>query len=298
MSRSASAAGRIPLLDAARHRCEHWKTMCFRVPGRAFALATFVDNLLATGPSPEAATGILEDCEQYLMRQWSLQFGADSREFLVCTGYGKPLAVDKRWARRDSMKCLGHYLDADGGIKTCFDNSIRAMWRAFFGNQSAGLLASSTAAKKRFLNSCISTIPGFRWARWPYQESYAAKLDSTQRRMVSVLFNIKPCNGESWDTYVARRHNTSQSIVGRSKWSRYWARSVRTWNDHVLRNHDPRTWSYSVLMWHDQKWLSKVRMACSGVGESRTNTRAVRAKVHRRWEDGLDIAVLVPDPVG
>ena len=65
-SRSASAAGRIPLLDAAINRMNHWKHLCFEADGHHFGLATFVDNLLTTGKTPETATALLDDCEAYL----------------------------------------------------------------------------------------------------------------------------------------------------------------------------------------------------------------------------------------
>ena len=65
-SRSAGAAGCIPLLDTARVHSAYWKSLCFRASGRMFALVTFVDNLLATGSSPEDTTCISDDCEAYL----------------------------------------------------------------------------------------------------------------------------------------------------------------------------------------------------------------------------------------
>ncbi len=72
--------------DCAVHRHHHWKTLCFKVPGCNLALATFVDNLLTTGITPEDATAILDDCEAYLKRRWFLEYGADSREVMVCSG--------------------------------------------------------------------------------------------------------------------------------------------------------------------------------------------------------------------
>ena len=164
------------------------------------------------------------------------------------------------------------------------------------GKQIA-LSASSPKAKIRFLNSCIGSIPAFRWSRWAYQQTYASKLDSTQRRMTSILFNIRPQAGENYDDFAMRRRSTSRRLIGGSRWSRMWAQSIRNWYDHVVRNHDQATWSAPLLEWHDQQWLYQQRLVSSRFGESRTNTRATRGKVQMRWADGLDKAICLPDPI-
>ena len=81
------------------------------------------------------------------------------------------MTVNAQWKQQASMKTLGHHLDDDAGIKTCFNKTTASMWRSFYGNLSEGLLTSNETTKLRFLNTSIATIPSFRWARWPYQES-------------------------------------------------------------------------------------------------------------------------------
>ena len=120
-------------------------------------MATFVDNLFTTGGTPENATAILEDCEAYPKQRWYFEYGADSREVMTCSGYQHPISIHERWNQKDTIRCLGHFLDNDGGIGTCFDNSAKAMWRAFFGNLSQSLLVSSEAAKTRSLGTSISS---------------------------------------------------------------------------------------------------------------------------------------------
>ena len=287
-SRSASAAGRIPLLDAAESRLEEWKKHCFRVDNHCLALATFVDNLLTTGSSPEAATYILDDCENCLERVWFLKFGEDSREFMVCRGYDLPIRVDERWPQKTTMRCLGHYLDDDAGISSCFQKSTSAMWRGFFGNLSAGLLASSEQTKLRFLNSCIASIPAFRWARWPYQASYADRLDRLQRHMIGTLMQCKPKANESFEDFSRRRHIFCGKLASKhGRWSQQWAQSLRNWSAHVDSQHDPGSWSCPIVNWHDEIWLASRRFWRSSLGESRTQTRRYRGKVHKRWEASL-----------
>merc|ERR1740129_568920 len=62
------------------------------------------------------------------------------------------------------------------------------------------------------------------------------------------------------------------------------------WHAHVERGHDAHAWSPHLLKWQDQTWLWLRRLCHSAVGESRTNTRALRGGVHRRWEEGLETA--------
>jgi len=296
-SRSASAAGRIPLLDAALARLDVWKSLSFSAEGYHYAMATFVDNLLSTGSSPENATAILDDCEAYLQRHWQLSFGADSREFIVCRGYPHPIQVHERWPQKASMRCLGHWLEDDAGISSCFQNCARNMWRGFFGNLSAGLLASPEHTKLRFLNSCTSSIPSFRWARWPYQDSYAARLDSQQRHMIAVLMQMRPRPAEPFEVFAHRRHISCGKLASKhGKWSQHWAQSLRKWNFHVARRHDLHSWSGPILDWHGESWITRQRLLASSGHESRTRTRIGRGKVHRRWEESLSKAVLIPNP--
>ena len=207
-------------------------------------MATFVDNLLSTGASPENATSILDDCEVYLKNHWKLHFGPEPREYMTCRGYHHNIVVDDRWPRKFTLKCLGHY----GEIKSCFDHCRRAMWKSFFGNLNEGLARCSGKAKVRFLNSSIASIPGFRWSRWTYQPSYAASLDRTHRRMIAILLQIRPQPHENFEDYFRRCHTSTGGIASRSgRWSDLWARSVRNWNAHVSRNHDPATWSQPLL---------------------------------------------------
>ena len=172
------------------------------------------------------------------------------------------------------------------------------MWRSFFGNMSRGLGGATQKAKMRFLRTSISPIAGFRWSRWPFQDTYAASLDRIQRRMISALMQIKPAPHEGLDDFVKRRHIISGKVATKSgRWSHMWAQSIGKWNDHVQRKHDPTTWSAPLLEWHGPEWLQLQRLiASSSTQESRTNTRAYRGKVHRRWSEGLSKSVTMPDP--
>ena len=137
------------------------------------------------------------------------------------------------------------------------------------------------------MNTSVSTIAAFRCARWPYQDTYRASLDAMQRRMIGVLMGWKPAAHEDLEMFRQRRHRLSSRLSAKhGKWGNCWASSSKKWGAHVYRNHDAASWSLSLLRFHDDGWLQQQRFLASGPGESRTNTRACRGKVHRRWEEG------------
>ena len=213
-SRSAAAAGRIPLLDAASDRLPTWTEKCFSQNGCHCALATFVDNLVTAGTSPENAIEVMEDCAAALASKWHLSMGNDSKEFMVCRGYPLEINVPNDWQQRQTMKMLGHSLDDDAGIASCFAHVSSAMLRCFYGNLDHGLRRASPKAKYRFLRTSVQSVAQFRWARWPYQVTYAKKLDGLQRKMLSILFQIVPRPEEPYDAFVQRRHAHSGPNVG------------------------------------------------------------------------------------
>ena len=57
-SRSAGASGRIPLLDVADQRMQHWQSLGFHGTG----ISVFVDNLLAASDNAASAIRIQDDC--------------------------------------------------------------------------------------------------------------------------------------------------------------------------------------------------------------------------------------------
>jgi hypothetical protein len=92
-SRSAASAGRIPPVDVAALRMNSWLQQGLDVDTCRFGLASFVDNLFTIARSPEAATGILDDCQNVLLQRWGLNIGADSKEYMTCRGYSCAVAV-------------------------------------------------------------------------------------------------------------------------------------------------------------------------------------------------------------
>ena len=165
------------------------------------------------------------------------------------------------------------------------------MWRSFYGNLSKGLPQAGRHAKFRSLQTSIQPIASFRWARWPFQRSYAGQLDRIQLKMLATMLGIAPKPAEPFDASAERRHREAGRLAAAcGRWSNAWARSLTTWNDHLHRRHNTGTWAPALLRWHDQGWLSWRRLLESIGSESRTRTRAYRGKAHRIWEESLNEA--------
>ena len=287
-SRSAGAGGRLPLFDVCQHHLQKWNANSFQIEGRSFSLASFVDNLVTTSTSPAKATEMLDSCELYLTRHWGLVYGEDSREFVICRGDTRVFHVAPLWKQVSTMKCLGHHLADDGGIFGCMKAVEGAMWRAFFGNLTGGLLRCTDKVKSRFLVTNILAVASSRWARWPYQKNVALALDTTQRKMLAHLMQIKPATGEPYDAFCQRRRLVcGKKAAAMGRWSKKWASSTVAWAAHVERRHDEKAWSHTILGWHDSSWLQLQRLLHSIAGESRTRTRCIRGAPARRWQDGL-----------
>ena len=290
-SRSAGAAGRLPLLDVASQRLAVWQRDALKISGTFCCLGTFVDNLATIAETPEKAIAILADCEAALLQRWCLRIGADSKEYMTCRSYPHDICVPAEWQRRSTLKCLGHHLDDDAGISSCFRFCSSAMRKSFYANLSLGLLRASKPAKYKFLNSCVRTIASFRWSRWPYTKTYAAKLDALQRGFLTALLQIKRKPDEPLDAFVQRRHITGGHLATScGRWSLDWARSVVSWDGHVRRAHDNGTWSHGFLEWRSEAWLSAQRSLFSSFGESRTRTRRYHGRVQQRWQTGVNLA--------
>ena len=290
-TRSAGTAGRIPILDCAMARLPAWVHRCYRIPGHAFALASFVDNLFATGFDAESAISILDDAEQYLGEKWRLKIGQDSKIVLPARGCERPSVPG--WPVADEMKCLGQILSNNGSISGDFDGAVRQMWGSFFGNLQPGLLDASQKARMRFLASCVKPVAGFRWTRWPYQKAYACRLDAVQTGMISRLEHVRPRRGEQpLDFFVRRARRCSQLATTYGRWSASWRRQVCTWHAHLERAHDEGTWGHKLRHYHDESWLLERRAEAARQYScmSRLNIRAICGRPTKRWSEGLSTA--------
>ena len=294
-TRSAGTAARIPLLDAAGHRAHVWNQFSFRYSGMSFSLTSFVDNVFTAASDLTNATTILNDLENFLRSYWGLRFGEASREILTVDGLdiGEPdVNFANTWAIKQSMRCLGHILTSNGSIEDDFNQAKTSMWAVFWVNYRSSLMNAPKEHKFRFLQGCVAGIARFKWSRWPWQVTYAQRLDQVQTHMVSLLFPCAQFTGEPPEDYFRRRSLISgRRAATMGKWSLAWATSVNLWHSHCQRAHDRRNWNSFIYNYRGEGWLSQRRAWNSRSGESRTNTRATHGKVTRRYHEGQPAAL-------
>ena len=290
-TRGAVAAGRIPTLDIAQRTLHTWRDLAFRPPGISMCLASFVDNLFATGHDALSATAIIDDCAVHLQEHWELEISDSSREVLpadmdLCEG------LHERWQIRDSMKCLGHILSGNGTVAVDWHHAAHKVWSGYFANAGPGLAKSTTKAKTRFLQGSLLPILSFKWSRWPFTSTLAKSIDSLQHRLVSHLFPILPHAYENVAAFALRRSRRACCISRAcGEWSEKWANSLLSWQGHVQRGNDPINWSSDIIAWRGPLWLQEQRFRLStGGAMNRTGTRLSRGPPPKRWQAGLEEA--------
>ena len=190
------------------------------------------------------------------------------------------------------MRCLGHFLTDSGSIAIDFHNAVGKMWGSFYANQHPALKKASLKGKQKFLTGCIRPVAAFRWTRWPFQSTYASRLDSVQTNMVGRLIDVTPNAQEDAQCYFRRRrHICRQIATSWGPWSSQWKRHVVTWGQHIERAHDSCLWSHKLIGWRGEGWLHERCVENSQDGAlNRTATRLVAGRPATRWHEGFAAA--------
>ena len=300
-TRSAGIAGRIPLLDVSSQRSHVWSQWAAKYGSSTLACGSFVDNLFTAAHSVSEAVAILSDAELHLNSRWRLDFKEDSKQVLPAHGYDDDDLFHTDlvgWELVSQMPCLGHSLSSDAGIGTEFDNITGKMWAAFFANCKPSIGAVTLRKRLQLLNSFVVPIASFRWSRWPFSVGYAKQIDQTQVHMVSILMDLPPVEGEGAEDFFRRRNLQAGRLAAQTgRWSELWAMSVRNWANHVDRGHDEAAWSTQIYNTRSREWLAAQRLLhVRGSHASRTRTRVLHGKVHRRYFEGVERANSIPFP--
>lgn len=155
------------------------------------------------------------------LEEMGLQSGSESKEYITCKAYPCDVNVPSPWQRLTTLQCVGHHIDDDAGISSCFSACFAAMCQPFYSKLTSGLLRASEAARYRVLNSCVRTVASFRSSRWHYTKSYASKLDALQRKLLTTLMQVPRLLGEPYDAFVQRRHVIGGHFATKcGRWSR------------------------------------------------------------------------------
>jgi len=298
-TRTAGLLGRIPVEDVIQKRHHIWEQYCFKTDDHAFSLATFVDNLFSTGHSVEEAVAILQDCELHLQLAWGLSIGRDSKSFMAARGAPAPdpEAVDWAYSHGATFTALGHTLADNGSIKPCCSNTIGAMWRAFYANFGKRMRNAPRQDKIKLLNRAVLPIATYRMPRWPYQRTAAQRVDRTQGKMLSIALGVKVMADETPAAFVRRRNLiVSQAATSAGRWSNIWKSRVSKWSQHLNRPRNGNSWAAKTLHYHGKEWLQQQRIT-HAIGQfgsmlaGRTCTRSFPGVIHKRWHDGVDLAL-------
>ena len=229
----------------------------------------------------------MKDAEQALLQHWRLQIGPDSKMVVSASPWPRSVDIDE-FKALSHMRCLGHHISSSCTIAADFQANIRAIWGAYWLNAGDSLRRAGEKKQARFMNSSLRSIAGFRWSRWPWQRSYADRLDGAQRHIIACMRPVRAIPGESLENYTRRRRLLCSQFAERwGKWSTLWARDVLSWDSHITRARDLQCWNKPLRDWHDGSWLQRQRVEHSGRLRGRTGTRAGPGHPATRWQEGV-----------
>ena len=133
---------------------------------------------------------------------------------------------------------LGHILQSDGGVRSCWLNTKACMWRAFFSN-----LNSTTARdlprdlRIKLLNRACRPSFDYRCSRWPPQRQIAIEVDSFQRKLVAAAVRLPQRPGEAVEEFCRRRgHHAGQLCKELGLWSKRWFERAFKWDAFAKRS--------------------------------------------------------------
>lgn len=282
-SRTAVALARIPIEQMLVTLDEALKTNAFL--GRV-SIGCYVDNLFAIGNSITGAVNMLQDCEAYLQEHWNLRLKPSSLEVMPVAGYGDVEEFSERWTLVSGFKVLGHRIQSSGAIDVCWDYTLKAAWRQFWGNIGRPAFRKfDVSLKRKRLESLVLSVIRFRLSRWPFCASKAKALDVVQRKMVGHILNFKFSPALSVEANLRRKQRLVSETI-QVRWSRIWASSVVKWSEHVSRNTLGCCWSAQIADICTPEQLALRRAQ----NHARPDTRSIAGFVALRWYESINCA--------
>ena len=243
--------------------------------------------MYAVGHSAHNVTTMLDQFGQELQTRWQCSFKPSSKEVLVAKGNPNDIPSNASWALVSRMNVLGHCIQNDGGTDSCFEATIRSLWRSFFSNAGKmGAKGLPIKSKMKLLDRATQPILSFRLTRWPFLKSRALQLDRIQRQMLAFMLRLHPLTGQDatdFKRWRARETGKPQREAG--KWSVLWAASVINWNEHLHRARNSDTWAAQLMCLRSPEELRRRRAEFG-----RPNTRLRSGWIHARWFESVEHA--------
>ena len=292
-SRVAGMLARIPVESTFIERAHIWRRWGFPLStdtGDRVVLccASYVDNCFAVSTNPAGAICILEDLESVLKDKWRLIMKPSSRSYVEARGGNRGSLNEEKWPRHDTFNVLGHWLQDNGSVRSCWARTRQQMWGAFWANVSAaGSMKLPLLLRMKLLLRAVVPILDFKCSRWPPQLQIANELDAVQRKMVAILLRLTPENEETCEQFRRRRGRAARALcLQGGLWSRRWFRRAVAWDDHSRRERNSFTWAAKLVEYRAAAFLASRRAAHFG----RTATRSQPGFVCRRWHGGIIVA--------
>ena len=290
-SRTANAAGRIPVESAACKLASSWEVDGVKTTCCSVVFASWVDNYYTFGRSLHSALRIAESFEEALSRDWGLHIKASSRSVMSPTEPEDDWD-DVKWPRCAEADILGHLVSADCSPWPCWRRTQRSMWASFWKN-CVGPAARGLSLNERckMLNRCVRPVLFFRNTRWPFTTALADEQNRTQRQMLSHFLHLERFPFEDDRAFHRRRMRLIAGVARQhGVWGEDHARRIVDWSEHLSRARNNTSISSLLYMWHNADWLQQ-RRRDPLIGQSqRPGTRHCSGPVYRRWDESLMLA--------
>ena len=287
-SRTAVAAGRVPVESVACQKAHEWQPYAVSTDTSPVIFCAWVDNYYTFGNSFHSSISIAQSFEQALGERWGLSIKPSSRS--VLSPMLPATAWDSsKWHALSAAEVLGHLVSADTSPWPRWRKTEKAMWCAFWSNcvgpQCKDL---SLAERLRMLDRCVRPVLFFRCTRWAWTTTLSQAQDRLQRRMLSQFFRIERLPLEDADKYHRRRMRAISNLARQhGTWGQSHAQRVVSWAAHLERPRNSKSPAAIFHAWHGSSWLDCRRRDPDVGGVGRPGTRSASGPVVARWEDGV-----------
>ena len=291
-SRSAVAAGRVPVESTACKLAGSWASLGVKTDSVPVTFATWVDNYYSFGSSLSNAVTIAEAFENELLTAWHLKIKPSIRSVIGPDPQAGDEVCSEKWPMHEEVDILGHLITANCSPWPCYRRTEKKMWAAYWGN-CVGKRARTLPLhlRCRMINRCVQQILHFRNTRWPWSSTIADAQAKLQRRMLLQFVGIerRPC--ETLEVSFRRRMRAAANLAHQQgDWGTHHAIRVCNWAEHLERARNHHSLASMFFNWHGASWLEERRLDPEVGGVLRPGTRSSSGLFHARWDEALSKA--------
>ena len=289
---SSPMLARLPIERSAKRCLPKWQLLALELReeencemGR-ICFSHWADNLYEYGTDPASAMQVLEEMEVELAKEWNLEYGRDSKEWLVLDGsewkkdakfklrpvsarqtpetdiYDTDLTAElpevefckRGWRPVEVMKMLGAHLSGDASISVDLRECKRSMWRSFHGNIGKdGFKGSLGARCKPSLEDCLLKIKNIMRSTLPIIRYRWSRWPWTKARARQIDDFQALLVSRALSLPWAPGETAARYFAKRTEFSRNLCVEIGRWSDK---------WERDILLWerHMQRresWLQE-----------------------------------------